>query len=128
MQIAKKTLIIPVALVGLYILYLGMRYVKASGFTGTALAVFIAGLALCFGVLVLTFREEGESIAFFRILITSMIGGGTLIIALTGIGGEPTSTAVRPYYAIFFLSIIILSIALWLAYRQYGHFDIKLQK
>ena len=128
MQIDKRALIIPLALVGMFTLYQGMRYVKISGFTGTALAIFITGLVLCFAVLFLTFREEGESIAFFRICITSLIGAGTLIIALTGIGDEPTSAAVRPYYVVFFLSIIILCIALYLAYQQFGHYEINLRE
>jgi hypothetical protein len=127
MQTNKQILIVPLALAGLYILFLGMRFVKASGFTITALTVFIAGLGLCLAVLALSFREQGENIAYFRILVTSMIGVGTLTIALTGIGDEPTSAAVRPYYAIFFLSIIILSIAFYLAYRQFGHYEIKLR-
>lgn len=128
MQINKQILIIPLALAGLYILNLGMRALHVSGFSNFAFAAVVIGIGISLCALILTFREDGSSIKFFRIVITAMIGAGIMLMGMTGLLTDAKGMLLTLYYSIVFVSIIILCIALFLAYREYGHYDIKLRE
>jgi hypothetical protein len=126
MQLNRKVVITPLAMVGLYVLLEGTKLISKFGFTTLSLGTLLAGAGLCLCVLILTFREQGDTINFFRIFITIGLGSGIMIITLQGLLHTPAKQA-TVYYGLGLASLLILCIAFWLAYQEYGHYDIKLR-
>jgi len=123
--LVKQSLVIPLALAGILILYNGVEFIRLFGFDGIAFVTVVVGMGLCLCALALSYGEKDETIRFYRILITSMIGVGILCIGIEGILTDVKSILMLSY-GIVFVSIIVLCIALWLAYQQFGQYDIRL--
>jgi hypothetical protein len=122
----KRSLVIPLALAGLLVLYNGLQFMRLFGFTKISFVTMAAGMGLCICALVLSQGEKSEDIRFYRTLLTAMIGGGIMCIGIEGILTKVKSTLMLSY-GIVFVGIIILCIALYLAYQQFGQYDIKLR-
>ena len=123
----KQALVIPLALAGLLVLYNGLEFMRLFGFGSISVVTMIIGMGLCLCALALSYGEKDETIRFYRTFITAMIGCGILGIGMEGILSKVKSILMLSY-GIVFVSIIILCIALYLAYQQFGHYDIKLRE
>jgi hypothetical protein len=97
MQINKTVIIIPLALAGLAILNIGMRLLNTSGFNRFSFVPVVMGIALSVCALILAYKEKGETIRFFRIIITAMIGVGIMVTGITGILTEATGLLLMVY-------------------------------
>jgi len=126
MQINKQVLITPLAMIGFYVLLEGTKLINSFGFTTLSLGTLLAGAGLCLCVLILTFREQDETNIFFRIFLTMGLGFGIMIIVLQGLLDTPAKQA-TVYYGLGLASVLILCIAFWLAYKEYGHCEISLR-
>lgn len=127
LPITNKVLIVPLALAGLLILYNGLQFIRLFGFAGISIVTIVAGMCICVCALVLSLREKDENIRFYRTLLTASIGGGIMCIGIEGTLTETKST-IMLFYGVVFFSIIILCIAFYLAYQQFGQYDIKLRE
>jgi hypothetical protein len=126
MQINKQVLITPLAMIGFYVLLEGTKLINTFGFTTLSLGTLLVGAGLCLYVLILTLREKDETNNFFRIFLTIGLGFGIMIIVLEGLLHTPAKQA-TVYYGLGLASVLILCIAFWLAYMEYGHCEISLR-
>jgi hypothetical protein len=125
--LTKQVLVIPLALAGLLILNYGMAFLRVFGFSTITVATMIVAMVVCVCALVFSFGEEDGTIRLFRIAITAMIGVGIMAIGMKGLLIEDSGRIGMVYYSVVFVSIIILCIALYLAHKEYGSYDIKLR-
>ena len=125
--LTKQVLVIPLALAGLLILNYGMAFLRVFGFSTITVATMIVAMVVCICALVFSFGETDGTIRFFRIAITALIGVGIMAIGMTGLLIEDSGRIGMVYYSVVFVSIIILCIALYLAHKEYGSYDIKLR-
>jgi hypothetical protein len=126
MQISKTVFIITLALAGLAILNFGMRLLYTSGFNWFSLAAVGMGIGISLCALILTYNETGGTISFFRIIITAMVGVGIMVMGIMGVLTDATGMLLTVYYSIVFVSIVILCIALVMAYHEFMSNDINL--
>jgi|WetSurMetagenome_2_1015567.scaffolds.fasta_scaffold514740_2 hypothetical protein len=125
--LTKQVLVIPLALAGLLILNYGLAFLRVFGFSTITVATMIVAMIVCICALVFSFGEKDGTIRFFQIAITAMIGVGIMAIGMTGLLFEDSGRIGMVYYSVVFVSIIILCIALYLAHKEYGSYDIRLR-
>jgi hypothetical protein len=127
MQINKHDLITLLALVGLFSFFYGEHIFELAGPNKTSFLALVLGLGLCLCALILTWREKDKSIRFGRILLIAMIGLGICSVGFAGMGMKEKGSLALLYYTLVLASIIILCIALWFGYREFGHCEISLR-
>jgi hypothetical protein len=123
MQINKPGLIVPIMVVGGYILRYGIDAYTSRGLSGYNVAAIVAGFVLLVLALAITLKGSGELGKMFQIVIVSLIGVYVMCLGLTDLYDHPNIFK----YASASIGVIIVFIAFILAYKEYGHYDLNLR-